>query len=271
MNEIQAAAYAIIREAICGSVSSIPVRYNAIKVITPFLDWIGEPVSIYITCDGSITDGEKTLNQIKALRAYDEFNDWPERATYFEDYNINPIGNSLDIQYKDSPEDILRYIQGVSRLPILFEVDPLSDKEDKFPTTVKNDVMENLMSEYPNRPKEDSFGWARKIASPYSFLTTKGIRIHSDMRPVNKNKNVQIIGMLTSSDSAKRAHIASKLYNPLCWEKTNHNVQTIVIIYDTSKYPKDSQDAINEEAEIIIEYKKGKSAIEMICQEVAEA
>lgn len=270
MNEIQKTTFAMIKEAICNGVGYSSVRYDAIKVVTPFIDWIGEPVSVYITEEGTVTDGEKTLNQIKALRAYEDFKEWSEGANYFEDYNINPLGNSLDIKYIESPEDILRYLQGVSRLPMLFEVNPISDKEDRFPTRVRTDVMEALMSQYPNRPRENTLQWAHKLSHSYSFFAKNGIRIHSDMRPKNKNKNVQIIGMASSSDGAKRAHVASKLYNPLQWEKTNNNVQTVIVVYDSSKYPTDSQDAMIG-AGVVIECKEGISAINDICIQVAEA
>jgi hypothetical protein len=180
------------------------------------------------------------------------------------------VGNSLDAHYLESAEDILRYVQGISRLPILFEAKPMSDVDDRFLDTVRNEVLDALMSTYPNRPHEDTFTWARKLSFPYSFNTKKGIRIHSDMHPKNKNKNVQIVGMIASQDSEKRAHIASKLYNPLQWGRENLHVQTVIIIQDTSRYPKDSQDAMYEIGEVI-EYRKGTSAIDDICKQVAEA
>lgn len=271
MNEIQKSNFILIREAICNSISFSSVRYGAIKVVTPFFDWLGESVSIYITEDGNVTDGERTLNQIKALRAYDEFVEWPDRVDYFADYNINPIGNSLDIQYLDSPEDILRYIQGVSRLPMLFEANPKSDKEDRFPTIVRNATMEYLMNEYPNRPSVDAFQWANKLCRPYLIPTKTGIKIHSDMHPVNKNKNVQIIGMANATKSAKDAHVASKLYNSLYWKKTNRMATTIVVVSDISIYSEDSQSAMQEEANPLIQIKDGKIAQKMLAIEVAEA
>jgi hypothetical protein len=271
MNEIQKNVFNMVKEAICDSVDHSSVRYNAIKIVTPFLDWVSEPVSIYVTEDGNITDGEKTLNQIKALRVYEKFLSWPERSDYFEDHNINPIGGSLDAQYLESPDDILRYIQGVSRLPILFDANPISDKEDRFPTKVRSDILEILMNEYPNRPSEDTFKWASKLTQPYSFSTKTGIKIHSDMHPTDRNKNIQIISNATSTDSVKRAHVASKLYNHLCWEKVNVNVQTIVVVHDILKYPEDSQNAIQAESDMVVEFKNGKSAKMQLAGEIAEA
>jgi hypothetical protein len=54
MKEIQRNVYTMVKEAICGSVNPVPVLYNAIKVTTPFLDWVGENFSIYITEGGDI-------------------------------------------------------------------------------------------------------------------------------------------------------------------------------------------------------------------------
>jgi len=261
----------MIQESICNSVKPLPVKLNAVKVVTPFLDWVGEPVSIYITEDGHITDGESTINLIKALRAYEEFESWPQINDYFEDYNINRIGGSLDAWYQESPEDILRYIQGVSKLPILFEAKPISDKEDKFITTVRSSTIEILMGDYPNRPSEDVFMWASRLAQPRSFLTADGIRIHSDMSPVSKNKNIQIISHAASSDSMKRTHVASKLFNPLYWEKSNQNIKTVVVAYDVLEYPTESQNLIKEIADNIYEFKNGKTAKMDLAQELAEA
>ena len=271
MNEIQELNFLKIRGAICDSVVLSEVRYGAVKVVTPFFDWLGEPLSIYITEDGTITDGEKTLNQIKALRAYDEYIEWPDRIDYLADYNINPLGNSMDIKFLESPEDILRYIQGVSRLPMLFRANPISDKDDRFPTIVRNATMEYLMYEYQNRPNVDVLKWANWLCRPYLIQTTTGIKIRSDMRPVNKNKNVQIVGMANASKSAKDAHVASKLYNSLYWKKTNNKAKTVVVVSDISIYSEDSQNAMREEADPLIQTKDGKKAHMMLAIEVAEA
>ncbi len=273
MKDIQKTTYTMIREAICNSVDVVPVRYNAIKVVTPFLDWVGENVSIYITEEGDITDGERTLNQIRAMRVFEEFIELKKESDFFEDFNLNLIGSSgsLEPKYLESPDDIVRYIQGVARLPMLFEANPISDKDDRFPTLVRNITMEILMNEYPNRPKTDVFNWASKLSQPYLIPTKSGVKIRSDMRPVNKNKNVQIIGMATSTKSVQDAHVASKLYNPLYWKQTNRNIRTIIVVNDISKYSENSQNALKEEANPLIQFKDGKTAEMRLAAEVAEA
>ena len=272
MKEIQNTVYTMIREAICNSVNSVPVLYDAIKVTTPFLDWVGENVSIYITSDGDITDGETTLNQIKAMRVFDEFEKLRSKSDYFEDFNIKLIGSSLEPEYLEKPEDIIRYIQGVAKLPTLFKVDPISDKDDRFPIFVRNTTMKILMEEYPNQPTGvDVFDWAYRISHPYLISTKSGIKIHSDMRPINKNKNVQIIGMAKSSKPAQDAHVREKLYNSLYWKKTNRNARTIIVVNDVLKYSGNSQDAMREEADPLIQYKDGKRAEIELATEIAEA
>jgi hypothetical protein len=270
MNDAQKTAYDLVKEAICGSVRFVPVRYNAIKVRTPFLDWVGDNLSIYITEDGEITDGEKTYNQIKAMRVFGEFQELIKESDYFDDFNLNLVGHgSLEPKYLESPDDIVRYIQGVARLPMLFEVNPLEDKEDRFPTTVRNTTMELLMKEYSDRV--DAFNWAYKLSHPFLITTRSGIKIHSDMCPINKNKNVQIIGMVNSERSAQDAHVSSKLYNSLYWKKYNRDAKTIVVVFDLSKYSDDSQSGIIEEADPLIQYKDGKMAERKLVAEIAEA
>jgi DNA-directed RNA polymerase subunit L len=271
MKDLQENVYTMVQKAICGSVKPVPVLYDAIKVTTPFIDWVGENFSIYITAEGEITDGETTLNQIRAMRVFEEFEKLKNKSDYFEDFNIKLSGGSLEPEYLETSEDIIRYIQGVARLPTLFKVDPLSDKDDRFPTLVRNTTMEILM-EYPSRPlDEDVFKWAYKISHPYLISTRSGIKIHSDMRPVNKNKNVQIIGMVNSPKTQQDAHVASKLYNPLYLKQTNRNVRTIIVVNDISKYSENSQNAIKEEANPLIQYKDGKKAKMDLAAQVAEA
>ena len=91
MNKNQEALFSKIKEAICNSIEYSLVRKNAIKVTTPYLDWMGAPVSIYITEEGHITDGGQTLNQICSLRANEDFEYWPYKIDYFERYNIQQI------------------------------------------------------------------------------------------------------------------------------------------------------------------------------------
>lgn len=91
------------------------------------------------------------------------------------------------------------------------------------------------------------------------------------MRPANKNKNVQIVGMANSDKSDQDAHVSSKLYNSLYWKKYNRDARTIVVVNDISKYSSDSQSGMKEEADPLIQYKDGKIAEMKLAAEIVEA
>jgi hypothetical protein len=269
MNSDQEALFAKIKEAICSSIECFSVRKNAIKVTTPYLDWMGSPVSLYITEDGRITDGGQTLNQISSLRAIEDFEYWQFKLDYYERYNIQQIRGSLDLCYLDSPDGILRYIQGISRLPTFFEAKPISAVEDKFPQTVRRTILDTLINDYPERPRYDTIGWAVKLTRPRS-IKLDGITIHSDMSPNNNNRLIQIISHANSSTSDKRQHVASKLLDPLLWRRVNKQVEMFAVVYDLSKYPNDSQNLLKQEADGIFEMKDDLARVR-VAKAVAEA
>jgi len=265
MNKDQEALFAKIKEAICSSIECSSVRKKAIKVTTPYLDWMGAQVSLYVTEEGRITDGGQTLNQISSLRVVEDFEYWPYKLDYFERYNIQQIRGSLDLCYLDSPDGILKYIQGISRLPTFFEAKPISAIEDKFPQTVRRAILDTLITDYPERPRDDPIGWALKLTKPRS-IKLDGITIHSDMSPSNENRLIQIISHANSSASDKRQHVASKLLDPLLWRRVNPQVELFAVVYDLSKYPNESQNLLEQEADRIFEMKN-----EMARLRVAEA
>jgi hypothetical protein len=269
MNIDQEALFAKIKEAICSSIECSLVRKNAIKITTPYLDWMGAPVSLYITEDGRITDGGQTLNQISSLRAAEDFEYWPYKLDYFERYNIQQIRGSLVLCYMDSPDGILKYIQGISRLPTFFEAKPISEIEDKFPQTVRRTILDTLINDHPGRPMDDPIGWALKLTKPRS-IKLDGITIHSDMSPSNKNRLIQIISHANSSTSDKRQHVASKLLDPLLWRRVNPQVEMFAIVYDISKYPNESQRLLEQEADRIFEMKNEMARLK-VADAVAQA
>jgi hypothetical protein len=269
MNSDQEALFAKIEKAICSSIECFSVRKNAIKVTTPYLDWMGAPVCLYITEEGRITDGGQTLNQISSLRAIEDFEYWPFKLDYYERYNIQQIRGNLDLCYLDSPDGILKYIQGISRLPTFFEAKPISAVEDKFPQTVRKTILDTLINDYPERPRDDTIGWAVKLTHPRS-IKLDGITIHSDMSPNNNNRLIQIISHANSSTSDKRQHVASKLLDPLLWRRENPYVEMFAVVYDLSKYPNDSQSLLKQEADRIFEM-KDDLARKRVAEAVAEA
>lgn len=265
---MQKAIFVKIKEAICNSMECYPVSDNAIGIYTPFLDWMGEHMEIFVTSEGDITDGDGTLNQIKALNTYDDFLKWLDRENYLENYNINPKGGSLDLHYFETDEGILRYIQGIARLPGFFESKPLGEKQEQFPTYVKRVALDALINEYPERPKEGVVDWASKMTKP-RFFKVKNYSIHSDMSPVDENKLVEIIGFQGSEDSEQKKHIREKLFNPLLWGLTNPNVETIAVTYNLSDYSREAQELLCDQAEVI-ELMKPKAKVQL-AKKLAEA
>lgn len=188
---------------------------------------------------------------------------------YYERYNIQQIRGNLDLCYLDSPDGILKYIQGISRLPTFFEAKPISAVEDKFPQTVRKTILDTLINDYPERPRDDTIGWAVKLTHPRS-IKLDGITIHSDMSPNNNNRLIQIISHANSSTSDKRQHVASKLLDPLLWRRENPYVEMFAVVYDLSKYPNDSQSLLKQEADRIFEM-KDDLARKRVAEAVAEA
>jgi|LAHT01.1.fsa_nt_gb hypothetical protein len=268
MNEIQNEIFKKIKETICSSVECYPVRHNAIGIATPFLDWMGERVEVYVTENGVVTDGEQTLNQLRALNSFEDFSKWPHKENYLFNYNIIPNGDSLDLNYLENPQGVLRYIQGVARLPGFFEAKPLGEKQDKFPTIVKNMVRDALVKSYPNRPKEGMVEWAFRLTQPRT-IKVKNASIHGDMSPIDENKIVEIISHQNSSDPDKNAHVREKLFNPLYLKMESRNIEPYSILLSLFDYPRDSIDLLTSETTVI--ELKNPSAMDQITKMLAEA
>lgn len=269
MNVTQKKLLTQIKESICNSVEPFPVLKNAIGVRVPFRDINGAPLSIYITEDGRITDGGQTLNQIVALRVLDDFNYWPHKIDYFERYNIMQVRGSLEVNLLDSPESVISYLQGISRLPSFFEANPLASKEDRYPRLVRRLIADTLVMEYTGRPNEGVVEWAWSLVQANSF-ELQGITIHSDMSPLNRNKNVQIISHASSSDSEKRIHINSKLLNPLLLKDERPQAETLIVMNNLETYPTESQNLLAKKADKIFELKNRSAKMEL-AEYLAEA
>jgi len=250
MNELQEAIFKKIQKAICDSVECYPVLHDAIRVDTPFLDWIGEYIGVYITKNGRITDGDQILNQIDALVSFKDFIKWEDKNDYLYSYNIDQSERSLNPRYFETTDDILRYIQGISRLPGFFEAKPLGEKQDKFPTVVRRIVSDTLINTHPKRPNEGVLEWAAKLIQPKSFKVSN-VTIHSDLSPIDENKIIEIIGYQNSSDNEKRSHIKEKLFDPIFCEKFRPKTEAISVTFSLSDYPTDSVDLLTSQTEVI--------------------
>jgi hypothetical protein len=232
------------------------------------LDWTGERVEVYITEEGEVTDGDQTFNQMMALNSFNDFSKWPNQKDYFANYNINPTGESLNLHHFETPQGILRYIQGIARLPGFFEAKPLGEKQDKFPAIVKNMVRDALIKDCPQKPKEKVVDWALRLTQPRT-TKVKNVSIHSDMSPIDQNKIVEIISHQNSNDSEKSAHVREKLFNPLHLKMENQEIEPFTITFNLFDYPRDSIDLLNSET-TVIELKE-PNALAKITKMLAEA
>jgi hypothetical protein len=93
--EIQLNIFNKIKEEISNTVSYNAVAKNAIEVKTPYLDWKGAQISIFITEDGQITDGGQILSQLKSLRVIDDYNNWDFKLDFLHRSCIEQVRGSL--------------------------------------------------------------------------------------------------------------------------------------------------------------------------------
>ena len=108
-------------DALCPKVSD--VLNGAIEIETPFVDWKGCPVKIYVEASGRVTDGGGTLNELRSLRTLDKFNEWAFKEDFYLRYGIKEEGNELEPVNRFL--GLLSYIQGIQRIGYLFPPNPL--------------------------------------------------------------------------------------------------------------------------------------------------
>lgn len=118
-----------------------PVKNGAIGIETPFLDWKGYPVTIYVTADGRVTDGGNTLNELRSLRVIQKYENWDFGDDFFRRYNIVEWKNK-ELEPADT-ENILSYIQGMARLMYYFKPNPITSSE-KESSLEKKDIYDKL-------------------------------------------------------------------------------------------------------------------------------
>lgn len=263
INTIQRDIFNFIKETICGAVNYTLVAQNAIKVETSFLDWKGTPVSIYVTENGEITDGGSTINQLRALRVFDDFEDWPFKEDFFYRSKISPEGIDLMPQEPKNKDSLLAYIQGIARLPYFFEPKPIETVADKFPSVVRESAIEAIIELYPKEDVNTSKRWAASFAEPRTFELYTGLKVYSDMSPKRENLMVQIISHENSSPSIKRQHVSSKILSPVLLKRENSKVQAYAVIHDLKEYPIDSRNLLHQEAEGIIELRQENSKYQL--------
>lgn len=236
ISEIQLKIFDDLKKEICSRVEYYEVSKGAIEVITPFLDWKGAPISIFITKDGTITDGGRTLSQLDSLRVLEDFNNWDFKSDFFNRSCIRETRGRLESINNDSSANILNYVQGITRLPNYFEPKPIYSAADKFPGKVKRITIEALLPFAPPDLPEGSRAWASKFVEDRR-IPLNGIEVHSDMSPNIYLRMIQIISHASSSVSDRKQHIESKVLQPMLAKEKYPNAEMIAVIDSLDTYP----------------------------------
>lgn len=99
---------------------------NVREVITPFRGWRGAPLSIYVLEQGEVTDGGKTLSELRALGVVDQWEGWEFKEDFLQHYGIiRKNGDSLVAARPLDPAAVLWFAQGISRLIHRFGARPI--------------------------------------------------------------------------------------------------------------------------------------------------
>lgn len=257
ITDAQTIVFNMLKKIICESVEAIPVNKEAIKITTPFIDWKGYPVFIYVTKEGKVTDGGNTINQLRSLQVIDKFEEWPFKGDFFDRYLIQQTRGSLEPIDSESDENLLSYIQGIARIPSFFEPKPIYSQADNFPTIARNLASDGLKEKYQLDPIEIS-----------GYITQRKIPLEgwigtSDMSPKNEKIIVKIISHASGSSSDRNQHVNSKVLDPVLCKQEKPNTKFYAVLKDIKDYPDDSQGLLEKKAECIIETRKPNSKFEL--------
>jgi hypothetical protein len=269
INEIQLKIFEALKREICNRVEYSIVGKGAIEVLTPFLDWKGTPVSIFITKDGIITDGGRTLSQFDSLRISEDFNNWDFKSDFFNRYHIRETRGRLESVNNGNSADILSYIQGITKLPNYFEPKPIYLVADKFPGKVRRIAKEALLQFAPQDLPEERELWALKFVQERR-IPLNGIEVHSDMSPNIYLRMVQIISHATSNASDRKQHIESKVLQSLLAKEKYSNADMIAVIECLDTYPRSGIALLEKKSRIVeMDNEKlgGKELAELLLEE----
>jgi hypothetical protein len=258
VTEIQLDVFNKIKEGIFNTVSYNAVAKNAIEVKTPFLDWKGAQISIFITEDGQITDGGQILSQLKSLRVIEDYNNWELKLDFLHRSCIEQVRGSLQAADGEA-QSILKYIQGIARLPNYFEPRPIYSTSDKFPIKVRRVAIEALMAFAPQDSRKDPRLWASEFVKERK-IKLNGIEVQSDMSPKKYHRMVQIISHSTSGSSDRKQHVSAKVLDFVLLKRKNSNAEMFAVVEDISPYPLESRNLLKEESDEIIQLKRENSA-----------
>ncbi|MCK9406756.1 MAG: hypothetical protein M0Q47_10165 [Methanothrix sp.] len=257
-NELQLSIFNKIKEEICSTLRYNAVGKNAIEVKTPFLDWKGAYISFFITEDGRITDGGQILSQLKSLRVIEDFNNWEFRLDFLHRSCIQQVRGSLQAT-NDEEKALLKFIQGISRLPNYFEPKPIYSVNDKFPIKVRREAIKALIPFVPQDYEKDPLIWASEFVKERR-IHLNGLEVQSDMSPKKYYRMVQIISHATSSSSDRKQHVSAKVLDSVLWKRKISSVEMFAVVEDLNPYPPESRHLLKEESVEIIQMKKTNSS-----------
>lgn len=240
----------LLAEAFCKSVQIKRLGGGVREVVTPLLDWSGHPVSVFVTPEGMVTDGGGTLNELRSLRVYDDWAEWTWQNDFLNRYAIAETDGEL-VAKADSTEGLLRYVQGIARLPAYFEHSVIRARADMFPLVVKERVKPLLISAAP--PTAVPLEWAESRLQPRRWQFKK-VRFNTDLNPVDPNLMVQVIANASANDSAKRQHVSAKVLPYEYAVRRDHPVKLVIVVNNLTEYPEDSRDLLEQDAAQILDW-----------------
>jgi hypothetical protein len=251
--EMQLDVFNRIKEEISSTVRYNAVAKNAIEVKTPFMDWKGAQISVFITEDGQITDGGQILSQLKSLRVIEDYNNWEFKLDFLHHSCIEQVRGSLQAADCDA-KSILKYIQGIARLPNYFEPRPIYSTSDNFPIKVRKVAIEALMAHAPQDSRKDPHLWASEFVKERK-IKLNGIEVQSDMSPKKHHRMVQIISHASSGSSDRKQHVSAKMLDFVLLKRKNSRAEMFAVVEDINPYPAESRNLLKEESDEIIQMK----------------
>lgn len=257
VTELQLSVFNRIKEEISNRVRYNAVGKNAIEVKTPFLDWKGAQISIFITEEGRITDGGQILSQLKSLRVIEDYDNWEFKLDFLHRSCIQQVRGSLQAADTQS-QAILKYIQGIARLPNYFEPKAIYSTSDKFPIKARRVAVEALIPFAPQDSAVDPRLWASEFVKERK-IPLNGIEVQSDMSPKKYHRMVQIISHATSGSSDRKQHVSAKVLDSVLWKRKSSRVEMFAVVEDLNPYPPESRNLLKEEANEVIQLKRENS------------
>lgn len=259
-NDIQLKIFKELKNELCNSIDLYPVSMGAVEVTTPFLDWNGSEVSIFITKDGRVTDGGEIISQMESLRIIEDFDNWPFKLDFFHRYNTNLVSGCLEPNDVRTIKNVVKYIQGITRLISYFEPKPIYDLSEQFPHKVHKMVIDALLPYAPTNYEEAKRHlWAAEFTKERE-ITVNGIAVRSDMSPRRYLRMVQIISHATSTKYVKKQHVDAKVLHPVLLKRKEEKAEVYFIVEDLRLYEPESRKLLRQESqENIIETIDSKS------------